>query len=175
MVYEPREDTYLMLSYIESLQKTKNIQFLEMGCGNGVVSQKALEKNWEVTAADSNPEAVQHCRNKLDNQSQVIRSDLYRNIDKEFNIAVFNPPYLPCENGSTSDTSSKNGVSTLKQFLNQTPKYLKKNGRCIVIDSSRNSWKPPEDHIERSLKLWFERLRIVDMPLQFLTQQEYTF
>ncbi len=73
------------------------MQFLELGCGSGLLSLYASRLGAAVTAVDINPMAVTATRNnalinKLD--IQTLESDLFSSLDKRvFDYIVINPPY----------------------------------------------------------------------------------
>lgn len=75
----------------------KEKQFLELGCGSGLLSLYASRLGAVVTAVDINPLAVTATRNnaltnKLD--IQTLESDLFSSLDKRvFDYIVINPPY----------------------------------------------------------------------------------
>lgn len=72
-------------------------EFIELGCGSGLIALVATEKEANVTATDINNIAVEflkkNClRNNL--QLQTIHSDLFDDIpEKKFDIIAINPPY----------------------------------------------------------------------------------
>ncbi len=70
---------------------------LDMGCGNGVIGLCLLRKNkLDMTFSDINERAIKICTmnlNKLKLNGKVIKSDLYDNIDEDFDFILSNPPY----------------------------------------------------------------------------------
>lgn len=92
--------TQLLLQYISKMQLQKK-EFLELGCGSGLISMVAAGKGAKVTATDINPLAVEwlqtNChRNKL--EATVFQSDLFCNMaNKKFDIIAINPPYYKKE------------------------------------------------------------------------------
>jgi release factor glutamine methyltransferase len=90
----------MLLQYISNLQLQKK-EFMELGCGSGLISMIATEKGARVTATDINPIAVEFLKknclsNKL--QIEVLQSDLFDNLplkqlDKQYDIIAINPPY----------------------------------------------------------------------------------
>lgn len=146
MIYKPREDSYLLSKYVKVFSKGK---VLDMGTGSGIQALAALEKTQDVLAVDINPEAVELTKSKGAN---AIVSDLFSNVEGEFDLIIFNPPYLPQEvddcgiklttdNGLTySDdvalVGGKNGSETLERFFSQVSEYLKDNGKILIVFSS---------------------------------------
>jgi release factor glutamine methyltransferase len=88
--------TQLLLQYITKLPLHKK-NFLELGCGSGLISIAAAKKGAKVTATDINDVAVEslkkNCRqNRV--EMEIIRSDLFHNIpNQQFDIIAINPPY----------------------------------------------------------------------------------
>lgn len=98
--------TRLLLQYISKIPLQQK-QFLELGCGSGLISMVAAGKGAHVTATDINPVAVEflekNCRlNGI--QMQVIFSDLFNIIpQKKFDIIAINPPYYKKDPVSVAD------------------------------------------------------------------------
>ena len=88
--------TQLLLQYISNLSLQKK-EFLELGCGSGLISMIAAQKRAVVTATDINPVAVEFlAKNCLVNnlELQIIQSDLFNDIPvKHYDIIAINPPY----------------------------------------------------------------------------------
>ncbi|HOZ76077.1 MAG TPA: methyltransferase [Flavobacterium sp.] len=90
--------TKLLLDFVDTLElKDKN--FLELGCGCGIISILAAKKGAQVTATDINEVALEALRkNALDNQAilTVLKSDLFEKLSENwFDVVVINPPYYP--------------------------------------------------------------------------------
>lgn len=88
--------TQLLLQYVNTMPlKGKN--FLELGCGSGLISIAAAKRGARVTASDINPVAVEFLiKNSEENKVEiaVIESDLFNAIPKQpFDIIAINPPY----------------------------------------------------------------------------------
>ena len=88
--------TQLLLQYISKLPlQEKN--FLELGCGSGLISIVAAKKEARVTATDINPVAVELLqKNSRQNKVEIriIQSDLFQDIpEQQFDIIAINPPY----------------------------------------------------------------------------------
>ena len=140
-VYVPSDDSYLLLSNVEVSPEQS---LLEMGCGTGLIAMHAAKNGARVTAADINPHAVDCTkRNAAKNnlKIRVIQSDLFENIEGNFDVIVFNPPYLP---GRTSSTSwlerswsgGGEGSEVAVRFLQDAWRHLAPGGNIYVILSS---------------------------------------
>lgn len=77
-------------------------QFLEIGCGSGLISLLAYRKQAIVTTCDINPSAIECTKRNFEinfktasNNFQVFESDLFDQIpEKKHDIIVINPPYF---------------------------------------------------------------------------------
>ena len=117
-VYEPAEDSFLLIDSIEKdleeikFDKNKNITSIELGCGSGLVSCCYLSKLKELNinilnhyCIDINKDAVNLTQRLLKNYSlnknvSVLEGDLFNNFDNDkiFDIIIFNPPYVTTDN-----------------------------------------------------------------------------
>jgi release factor glutamine methyltransferase len=134
-VYCPRGDSLLLAGVLEKM-KPKGI-ILDMGCGSGFLAI-LIAKSAEVTAVDINPSAV---RTTLQNavmnnvKLKALQSDLFKKVKGRFDFIVFNPPYLPAEEDKTY-SGGKTGRAVIIKFIKHAGKYLKKNGRILLLISS---------------------------------------
>lgn len=174
-VYLPEEDSYLIRDALEDRikirQKTADrrpITVLDMGTGSGILAIAAARLGCEVTAADLNPDAIAYARkaSKKDNlEIDHISSDLFQNIDKTYDIIVFNPPYVPTEPGEKRDPQSiawqggKDGKEVISRFLSNAKEHLNEGGEIILIVSSVDDKVP----------------RIPDFKSELLSKKSYFF
>ena len=128
MVYEPREDSFLLAKYVRKYAKGK---VLDMGTGSGVQADSALEKTKDVLAVDIDKEAVEEVKKK---GIKAKVSDLFSNVDGKFDLIIFNPPYLPDEEKYKDVALDKGKV--IERFFSQAKKYLKKDGKILIVVSS---------------------------------------
>ena len=91
VVYQPAEDTYLLLK-VSMAEARGSDKVLEVGCGSGLISRNLVPRVRDVLATDINPFAVSMVK---EYGIPVIRADLFRGIKAEFDLVIFNPPYLP--------------------------------------------------------------------------------
>jgi release factor glutamine methyltransferase len=170
-VYRPGEDTYLVLEHLEGLDLDGK-RFLDMGTGNGEIALKAAEKGAEVVAADVNPEALSFAREKAEerglvNRISFVESDLFEDVEGEFDVIMFNPPYLPGEEGLGDEDiwrGGEKGVEVTEGFLQRVPDFLAEGGEALVVVSSRSEIDELVDSFDLSLvsseKIWFEELKL---------------
>lgn len=140
-VYNPSDDSFLLLKVVEV---SPGQSFLEMGSGTGLVAIHAAKLGAKVTAADLNPHAVECTRRNAarnDARLEVVRSDLFDNVQGNFDVIAFNPPYLPTEGTSTSWmekawSGGDEGSETAVRFLVDAWKHLAPGGQIFMILSS---------------------------------------
>lgn len=141
MIYEPREDSYLLQKYVRNYVKEGDA-VLDMGTGPGIQAITALAITNNVTAVDIDKNSVNKVK-KEHPKIKVIRSDLFTHIPKgeKFDIIIFNPPYLPEEQRESFEerlalTGGKYGHEILERFFKHARNYLKTNGKILVVFSS---------------------------------------
>ena len=174
-IYEPAEDSYLMSETLKKeipvlLRKNPDLKFLEIGCGSGINLQTAASsgiKKENIFGSDINKEAVKHCKALGFN---VINSDLFNKVKGEFDIIVFNPPYLPLDKNEPDDsrlntTGGIRGNEIIIEFLKQAKGYLNKSAKIFLITSSLSEQVNFNKSCYRvkpisSTKLFFEKLTL---------------
>ena len=139
LIYNPREDSYLLQKQVKKYAKDESV--LDIGSGSGIQAKTAIKaKAKSVLATDINQEAVLHLKSKGIN---AIKSNLFSNIkkNKKFDLIVFNPPYLPEEKREDKETylfttGGKRGDELIIKFLKQAKSHLNKNGIILIVLSS---------------------------------------
>ncbi|MEK6940558.1 MAG: HemK2/MTQ2 family protein methyltransferase [Nanoarchaeota archaeon] len=134
MIYEPEEDSFLFLSFLEYA----NGRILDMGCGSGFLSVKCKEFGADVLSVDINEEAVNHCKQLGLN---AVHSDLFDNVNGKFDLILFNPPYLPNdpaedEESKVVTTGGQSGSEVITRFLRDANRFLKDGGKILIVVSS---------------------------------------
>lgn len=138
-MYEPREDSFLLLSYLKQL-KLNGLKVLDLGTGSALLARAAAKSARLVLAADIDKELIKRLKKKSKNKKiQFVCSDLFSAVKDKFDLILFNPPYLPSKQikDSTID-GGKGGVEIIERFLKQAKKHLKRNGRILLVCSSLN-------------------------------------
>lgn len=141
MVYEPREDSWLV---VESVRDRSVDRVLDMGTGTGVIAKELSKTCKKVIAADIDPEAVYFAKkNSKSKNIEFVVSDLFQNVEGKFDLIVFNPPYLPPEpHPKTSPGPFKiaewaGGRVLILKFLKQARDKLNPEGSIVLLFSSR--------------------------------------
>ncbi|MEM3442357.1 MAG: class I SAM-dependent methyltransferase [Candidatus Bathyarchaeia archaeon] len=145
-VYEPAEDSFL---FAETLSINSGDVVLDMGTGCGILGIIAAERASEVIAIDINPYAVQCAKenakiNNAANKMFFIQGDLFTplQIRRIFDLILFNAPYLPIESMEKTAwveyawSGGLNGRQVIDCFICEAPKYLKKSGRVLMMQST---------------------------------------
>lgn len=131
-VYSPSEDTFLLGRYIECRGNV-----LEIGTGSGYLGIGCALSGSNVTATDISSEALECAsRNARNNGVNItfLQSDLYQNVSGRFDEIIFNPPYLPAEDGESEMWSGgKDGLETVRRFLLGSRKHLCSGGIIEII------------------------------------------
>ena len=159
-VYQPAEDTYLLL---DNLDLKGGELVLDMGTGCGILAIHAADAGCIVLAVDVSPYAVKCAlsnvrENGLKGKVHIIRGDLFSPFRRYeiFDILIFNPPYLPVQSRE-EDWLEKawsggfSGRKVIDAFIEEAPKYLKKGGRILIVQSSLSNIDETIDRL-RSLK-----------------------
>jgi len=139
-IYFPSEDTYLLIK--AALAEVKpNDRVLEIGTGSGAVAKSLTEITPQVLAVEINPHAAQYAHEI--NGIEVIRGDLFDPICGEFDLILFNAPYLPTTPEERGDDwleyaldGGPSGREVIERFLHEAPPRLSPFGRILLLISS---------------------------------------
>jgi HemK-related putative methylase len=174
-IYQPEEDSFLLLDVLKKQLKNKKIKILDMGSGSGIQAETFLtlgisKKN--ITLVDINKEAIKYLRKKFPNL-KVIYSDLFEEISKKekFDLIVFNPPYLPEDkeepkDSRTATTGGFFGSEIINKFLSQAKDYLDKKGKIYLLISNLTqeiNWHSWKKKLIAKKKLFMEELYVWEL------------
>jgi len=144
MIYEPKEDSYLLEQYVKKYSRNKNV--LDIGSGSGIQALAALKAKAKlVTATDVDKESLAHLFSLANSYSniKIIKSNLFSSLPKKkkFDLIIFNPPYLPQDSREDKEsqratTGGKFGDEVIAKFLKQSKDYLSPRGFILIIVSS---------------------------------------
>jgi release factor glutamine methyltransferase len=159
-VYEPAEDTYLIL---ENLSITPQDLILEIGTGCGVIALECARQGADVLCTDINPYAVMLVQKNYTNNQKLLKGsfevregDLFEIILKKevFDKIIFNPPYLPTTEQDHTERwfdmatdGGKDGLMVINRFLYHLKKYLSQKGKAYFIVSSLADQKKMEHRL----------------------------
>lgn len=109
---------------IEKAQIKKNDKVLDLGCGNGIIGVSIARLfDIDLFLSDVNERALslanQNLR-KLKIKGKVINSNLFENINEEFDVILTNPPYAA-------------GRELCFQIIIQSKEKLKKGGSLQLV------------------------------------------
>ena len=175
-VYAPGDDTFLMVDAIATLSvEGKNV--LDVGTGTGILGLYCALRRAHVTAADIDQVAIRHTADAaqlLGVELKLVVSDLFSNIHSQFDLVLFNPPYLPSEGAhdGTVDGGS-GGRDLIVRFLEELPVHLQKDGSAFLLVSSlnnpntlRESYSNFEFSTIAKRALFFEELEVLRVRLR---------
>jgi release factor glutamine methyltransferase len=131
---------------------------LDMGTGSGAMAIIAAQRANKVIAVDISPIAVGCARgnvtiNKVADRVEVRQGNLFDAVkaEEKFSLIVFNPPFM---DGSPSDwlevAMYDRGYRTLKQFFQEFHKFLKPDGRLLIVFSEAGDLQLLESLIQES-------------------------
>jgi len=140
VVYEPREDSYLIAKQIGKYIKGKDKRVLEIGTGTGFLAIEASKFVKSVLAVDINGRAVQKARTatKGHKNIRVKKSDLFSDIVGKYDFVIFNPPYLP-NDPKIKDVAldgGKRGYEVIERFMSAVGDHLTPKGKILLLFSS---------------------------------------
>ncbi|MBW2983080.1 methyltransferase [Candidatus Woesearchaeota archaeon] len=142
MVYEPREDTYLLRDCLPKDLAGRKI--LEVGSGSGLVSVEAARRGADVVAVDVDPEAVAKTRKAAyDAHVTVVacEGDLYEPVEGErFDLIICNPPYLPDEpkDPDVALDGGPEGWEFIDRLMAGAKDHLADDGKVLLVFSSHS-------------------------------------
>lgn len=133
-------DSQILASSMKKLDgQFENV--LDLGTGSGIQALFIASKSKNITAVDINPFALHNAYlnfelHKLNNKTKLIKSDLFSNINEKYDLIIFNPPFFTRKPKSLLEkaiTSYDNNL--LKKFFREVDKYLKLNGKILLVFS----------------------------------------
>jgi len=152
-VYRPAEDSFLIADQIPYYESKRT---LDLGTGCGILALISAENTQEVVASDINPFAAYCLRknaelNSLDHKIDILVGDLFDPIraEERFDLITFNPPYLPEPKYKAQEDylcaswdGGNDGRQVTDRFLDQFPKFLKRDGTLLLVQSSISGIQP---------------------------------
>jgi len=156
-VYEPCDDTFLLVdAALDVVRSTDSV--LELGTGCGLIAKVVAGSAHSVIATDINPQAV---KNATLNGVDAIQGDLFCNLNRRYDLIIFNPPYLPADTNVPCDKLTQawdggaEGREVIMRFLTQVDRYLTNRGRVLMTISSLTGYR----EVTERMKAQFEIVR----------------
>lgn len=146
----PQPDTEILVQKtIEAFQSRKNIQkILDLCTGSGAIGVSLCKNlnNVQIVATDISENALNIAKKNAEkNKAKIkfVKSDLFENINEEFDIIVSNPPYIETDVINTLSEEvryepilaldgGKDGLDFYRIIANNSRKYLKENGMLLL-------------------------------------------
>ena len=140
-IYEPAEDSHLLQKQVRQLVIGR---VLDMGTGSGIQAITAARHPGvrEVVAVDLNQDALNALQEKIQRERlpkiRVLQSDLFEHVHSQFNVIIFNPPYLPQDPGieDAAIYGGKKGWELIERFFQTASKHLLPEGKILLLFSS---------------------------------------
>ena len=149
----PQPDTEILVERtIEILKHLKEPKVLDLCTGSGAIAVSIAKyvPNSIIFASDISKQALEIARqNDNENKVNFVHSNLFENIDGEFNVIVSNPPYIKTSEIQKLSKEVQNepllaldggqdGLFFYREIIKQAHKYLEEQGYlCIEIGLER--------------------------------------
>ena len=147
----PQPDTETLVEEVLNMvDKNEKIKILDMCTGSGAIGVSLayyLNKS-QITLADISNEAIKVAKvnakkNKVQERTRFIKTDMFENIKEKFDIIVSNPPYIKTNIIHTLEKQVQNephialdggedGLEFYKILIEEAPKYLEKSGKLFL-------------------------------------------
>ena len=170
-IYTPRDDSFLIIDVLSNLP-LHDKKVLDIGTGSGILGLFCAQKGARVTVTDIDDRILENvlaAASKLGLEIKTAKSDMFSNIVGQFDIVLFNPPYLPSE--GVKDSTIDGGVDgriLIDRFFEGLATHLKQDGFALLLVSSLNDprliiQKHPEYSISVAARraLFFEELQVL--------------
>jgi release factor glutamine methyltransferase len=141
----PRQETEVL---VEAASRAPAKSVLDIGAGSGVlaITLKLERPEWEVTAVDVSPEALEIARNNAENLRAEVRfllSDGFeRLLGESFDLIVTNPPYIGSDEPLMPDVvdyephvalfSGPTGLEFYHRLSEEAMNHLNDGGRLMM-------------------------------------------
>ncbi len=177
----PRPETELLVNEVlilsRNLIRHNNLQILDIGTGTGCIGISLMLENSLIKSdlLDIQSEALEIAQknaifHKVIERANFIKSDLFENINKKYDIIVSNPPYIPLKDKENLQkevkdfdspialfTKDEEGIEFYERILKEAAKYLKTNG-YIAFELGINQYKQVWELLKKS---GFKNIKII--------------
>lgn len=142
----PRQDTEVLVESVLPFVKGKRVLDICTGSGCIAVSLSLLGNPAKVTASDKSEAALSLARKNAERAGALvtfIKSDLFDNIEGNFDIIISNPPYISENEMKELEPEVKehepsmalwggmDGLYFYRRIISASPSYLKCGGRLF--------------------------------------------
>lgn len=137
--------TKVMLEEFFKNHDKKHFDFLDIGCGYGIVSIIIAShfKNSNYTLSDVNDRALSLSKKNLELNNitnfDIIKSNSFENINKNFDIIMSNPPI-------------RAGKDTIFNIYENSYKHLNKDGDFYCVIQTKHGAKSTEKKLKEIFK-----------------------
>ncbi|MEK6899999.1 MAG: HemK2/MTQ2 family protein methyltransferase, partial [Nanoarchaeota archaeon] len=160
-IYQPAEDSFLLQKHV---RRYVTGRVLDIGTGSGIQAITAMEHPQvrEVVAVDLNKRAVNALQKLISEKKlkkiNVIHGDLFENVQGQFNLVIFNPPYLPQDKGISDKAiyGGKKGWEISERFFKEVSSYLFPEGIILFLFSSLTNQQKINEILAENLLQWEE-------------------
>ncbi len=135
-VWSPAYD-WSSLFHVENFPEVRGLDFLEIGCGTGVISVFAARNGARrVVAVDVNPEAVRNTHINFERigaeTAEAYVSDIFSSVRGSFDVVTWNAPY----HGSKPTDILERGCADedyhdIRKFFSDVDQYLNPGGLIV--------------------------------------------
>ncbi|HDM43810.1 MAG TPA: methyltransferase domain-containing protein, partial [Candidatus Woesearchaeota archaeon] len=147
-VYEPKEDSFLILKHIKNFAENKTV--LDLGTGTGILAIEAAKYAKKVYAVDISKKALavakQNAKKANAKNITFLRSDLFSAFKQakrkpRFDLILFNPPYLPAQPSEPKELAlqiagGKHGYELIERFFQDVSFFLDPDGVILLVFST---------------------------------------
>lgn len=144
-VLVPRQDTEVLVESVQEVLKS-GMTILDMCTGSGCILLSLLhgEKEAIGVGVDLSEEALKVANKnaeKLQIATTFVQSDLFEQVEGQYDVIVSNPPYICTEvienleeevrlhDPRMALDGKEDGLYFYRKIVKESPKYLKQNGR----------------------------------------------
>jgi release factor glutamine methyltransferase len=163
----PRPETEILVeTIINSVEKEKNIDILDIGTGSGNIAISIAKNlpNSKISAIDSSTDALETAKenaklNSVEDRIDFLNDSILNGINysiKKYDIIVSNPPYISRDEFGnlqpelkvyeprTALTDESDGLSFFRIISSKTRSILKENGK-LFFEVGKDQFKQVEN------------------------------
>ncbi len=142
--FPTRFDHLLLFENWLKQQKSEIELAFDIGAGCGILSFQMLNHNVNrVIATDINTNALLSIKEDMDRMNVdsskllTLHSDLFKKVDEESDLIVFNPPWLPEKSdGEGLDDAIYYKPGFFERFFTEAYDHMKPDGRMVILFSN---------------------------------------